>query len=65
MFQVKTVASASDVAIVFVNADSGEEFVTVEGHKGDRNHLDLWHDGDNLVSKASEGNETVMFNLIL
>lgn len=44
----KTAAQA-DVAIVFVKANSGEEFITVEGHKGDRNHLQLWDNGDQLV----------------
>lgn len=46
----KEIASKASIAIVFVNANSGEEFITVEGHKGDRNHLDLWHDGHDLVS---------------
>lgn len=45
----KKLASEADIAIVFVNANSGEEFITVEGHKGDRNHLNLWHDGNKLV----------------
>ena len=45
----KKLASEADIAMVFVNANSGEEFITVEGHKGDRNHLNLWHDGDRLV----------------
>ena len=35
---------------MFVNANSGEEFITVEGNKGDRNHLHLWNNGDSLVS---------------
>jgi beta-glucosidase len=43
------IAAQADVAIVFVNANSGEEFITVEGHKGDRNHLQLWNNGDELV----------------
>lgn len=42
-------ASKANIAIVCVNANSGEEFITVEGHKGDRNHLDLWHNGNELV----------------
>jgi beta-glucosidase len=48
----KKLASEADIALVFVNANSGEEFITVEGHKGDRNHLNLWHDGDRLVITA-------------
>ena len=43
------VAQSATVAIVFVNADSGEEYITVEGNKGDRNNLSLWHGGDALV----------------
>lgn len=43
------IASQANVAIVFVNSDSGEEYITVEGHVGDRNNLALWHDGDALV----------------
>jgi beta-glucosidase len=29
-------AEGKDVAIVFINADSGEDFITVEGNEGDR-----------------------------
>jgi beta-glucosidase len=43
------IASEADIAIVFANANSGEEFITVEGHKGDRNHLQVWNNNDNLV----------------
>lgn len=49
MGQASQLAAEADVAIVFVNSNSGEEFITVEGHKGDRNHLSLWHDCDRLV----------------
>lgn len=54
MERVKILASEADIAIVFVNADSGEEFITVEGNKGDRNDLSLWHNGDNLVSSNTD-----------
>lgn len=33
------IASSSDVCLVFVNANSGEDVATVEGNKGDRNNL--------------------------
>lgn len=46
------IASKANIAIVFVNANSGEEYITVEGNKGDRNNLELWHNGDALVSKS-------------
>ncbi|KAJ7445265.1 glycoside hydrolase superfamily [Mycena latifolia] len=51
--QVNTVASLADTCIVFVNADSGEGYITVPnisgGNMGDRNNLTLWHGGDALV----------------
>lgn len=42
-------AKGAEVAFVFSNADSGEEYITVDGNKGDRNNLTLWNNGDNLV----------------
>lgn len=52
--QVTSVASASDVCLVFVSADSGEGYITVEGNAGDRNDLALWHSGDTLISKTAD-----------
>lgn len=61
--------SEADVALVFVNADSGEGFITVENNayvivpewwieaerdsSGDRNDLSLWHDGDTLIEQVA------------
>lgn len=45
-------AKKADVAIVFANADSGEEYITLEGNN-DRRNLTLWNNGDNLVSNSS------------
>ncbi|EPB90789.1 hypothetical protein HMPREF1544_02367 [Mucor circinelloides 1006PhL] len=56
----KKLASEADIAMVFVNANSGEEFITVEGHKGDRNHLNLWHDGDRLIEAVAEVNKNTI-----
>lgn len=38
-------AAQADTAIVFITADSGEGYITVEGNAGDRNNLDPWHSG--------------------
>ncbi|EEP76442.1 hypothetical protein UREG_01291 [Uncinocarpus reesii 1704] len=48
-------AGPDDVAIVFVNADSGENYISVEGNPGDRTkaELKLWHDGDELIEAAA------------
>ncbi|TVY47638.1 Beta-glucosidase [Lachnellula occidentalis] len=52
--QIKALASTPEItAIVFVNADSGEGYISVDGNEGDRNNLTLWHSGDALVKNIS------------
>ncbi|KAJ7607968.1 beta-glucosidase [Roridomyces roridus] len=48
----KNAATGKDVAFVFVTADSGEGYITVEGNAGDRNSLSAWHNGASLESSA-------------
>ena len=50
-------ARNAEVAIVCINADSGEGYITVEGHAGDRTHLDPWHNGNDLVKAVAEANK--------
>ncbi|KAJ3212267.1 hypothetical protein HDU67_003928 [Dinochytrium kinnereticum] len=50
-------AAESDLAIVFVNADSGEGYLTVELNNGDRNDLKLWHYGDKLIEAVAAANK--------
>lgn len=49
-------AQGADVALVFVMANSGEGYLEVNGHQGDRNHLDPWHDGNALVEAVAAAN---------
>jgi len=50
-----------EVAIVFVNSDSGEGYITVDGNLGDRNNLTLWHNADELIlAVASANNNTIV-----
>ena len=52
--QISSLVSQADVtAIVFVNADSGEGYINVDGNEGDRNNLTLWHSGDALIQNVS------------
>ncbi|KAF7344682.1 Beta-glucosidase [Mycena venus] len=51
--QVTAVASLADTCLVFVSADSGEGYVTVEGNAGDRNDLNFWHGGDALITATA------------
>ncbi|KAG9258775.1 glycoside hydrolase family 3 protein [Emericellopsis atlantica] len=53
-------ASGKDVALVFITADSGEGYITVEGNAGDRNNLDPWHNGNELVKAVAKVNENVI-----
>lgn len=49
-------AQGADIAFVFVTSDSGEGYIEVDGHGGDRNHLDPWHDGNRLVQQVAAAN---------
>ncbi|KAJ5380945.1 beta-glucosidase [Penicillium cataractarum] len=55
-FPSDVTVSANDIAVVFINADSGENYITVEGNPGDRTEAGLyaWHNGDDLVKAAAE-----------
>jgi beta-glucosidase len=47
--------SPNDIAVVFVSADSGENYITVENNPGDRtsSNLNLWHNGDKLIKDVA------------
>ena len=51
--QILQLAGQASVAIVFVNADSGEGYINWDGNEGDRNNLTLWDGGDTLVHNVS------------
>ena len=53
-------AKGASAAIVFITADSGEGYLTVEGNAGDRNNLDPWHSGNALVQAVAAVNSNVI-----
>ncbi|CAI7632852.1 unnamed protein product [Penicillium pancosmium] len=53
-------AAAAETAIVFINSDYGEGYITVEGNPGDRNNLDPWHNGNTLVQSVAAANKNVI-----
>jgi len=53
-------AKDADLAIVFIQADSGEEYIVVEGNKGDRLNLDAWHNGNELVDAVASVNKNTI-----
>ena len=59
--QILQLANQASVAIVFVNADSGEGYINWDGNEGDRNNLTLWDGGDTLIQNVSATcNNTIM-----
>lgn len=59
--QITALAKQSTVSLVFVNADSGEGYITVDGNAGDRNNLTFWQDGDQLIKTvAAVSNNTIV-----
>ncbi|KAI0127240.1 glycoside hydrolase family 3 protein [Xylariales sp. AK1849] len=57
---VASVVTGATAAIVFITADSGEGYITVENNAGDRNNLDPWHSGNALVQAVAAANENVI-----
>ncbi|KAL1306407.1 hypothetical protein AAFC00_005113 [Neodothiora populina] len=59
--KVGPLARRADVSLVFVNADSGEGYIVVDGNYGDRNNLTLWGNGDALIEAvAANSSNTVV-----
>ncbi len=59
--QINALAGQASVAIVFVNADSGETYIFVDNNLGDRKNLTLWQGGDALVQNVSSRcNNTIL-----
>ncbi|CBY00592.1 similar to beta-glucosidase [Plenodomus lingam JN3] len=58
--QIETLAKQVSVAIVFVNSDSGEGYITVDGNMGDRNNLTLWQDGEGLIKHVTANNNNTI-----
>lgn len=67
-FPSEVTANSSDIAVVFINADAGENYITVDGNPGDRTEAGLyaWHNGDELVKAAAEkfSNVVVVYHTV-
>ncbi|KAB5576312.1 glycoside hydrolase superfamily [Coniochaeta sp. 2T2.1] len=57
---VSGTVNGADAALVFITSDSGEGYITVEGVAGDRNNLDPWHSGNQLVQAVANANKNVI-----
>ena len=47
--QISSLARRASVCLTFINSDSGEGFIDIDGNLGDRNNLTAWIGGDDLV----------------
>lgn len=54
--KIEDLAAQASVALVFVNADSGEGFINVDDNMGDRKNLTLWNNGDELIKTVAAVN---------
>ncbi|ODV68956.1 hypothetical protein HYPBUDRAFT_160771 [Hyphopichia burtonii NRRL Y-1933] len=52
--QIDDYAEYADMSIVFVNANSGEGYIEVDGNYGDRKNLSLWLNGDELIEHVAD-----------
>ena len=59
--QILALAKQATTAIVFVNSDSGEGFINVDGNEGDRNNMTFWKGGDTVAQNVSANcNNTIL-----
>ena len=56
----KKVAEKADICIIFLNSDSGEDYIRLEKSIGDRYDLNAWHFGNELVNAVLEINQNVI-----
>ena len=58
--KAKEVAGQADLCIVFIMADSGEQYINLEKSIGDRYNLDAWHGGNDLVEAVYSVNQNII-----
>lgn len=51
----KRIEDAGGKCLVFVSADSGEGYGSVDGNNGDRKNLTLWNNGEFLIDRVASG----------
>ena len=60
IYKAKEIAKDADICIVFLSADSGEQYISLEQSVGDRYDLNAWHSGNELVEAVLEVNDNVI-----
>ncbi|EPS37355.1 hypothetical protein H072_8969 [Dactylellina haptotyla CBS 200.50] len=52
--QMKSTATQAETCLVFVKAQAGEAYITVDGNQGDRNNLTLWANGEQVIKTVAD-----------
>lgn len=52
--RTEKLADFADMTIVVVNSVSGEGYIDVDCNYGDRKNVSLWHNGDELINRATD-----------
>ncbi|KAJ5894175.1 hypothetical protein N7495_005866 [Penicillium taxi] len=59
--EIEALSATASVALVFVNADSGEGYIEVDGNYGDRKNMTLWKNGEAVINAtAANCNNTIV-----
>ena len=61
----KKAAEQANLSIVFINADSGEQYINLEKSVGDRYDLEAWHSGNELVQAVLDTYENTTKSVIV
>ena len=61
----KKAAEQADLSIIFINADSGEQYINLEKSVGDRYDLEAWHAGNELVQAVLDTYENTTKSVIV
>ncbi|EWC46548.1 hypothetical protein DRE_04271 [Drechslerella stenobrocha 248] len=59
--EMSKVARQAEACLVFVKAQAGEGYLTVDGNQGDRNNLTLWANGEEVIrTVAADCDNTIV-----
>ena len=63
--KAKETAANADLSIIFISADSGEQYIDLEESVGDRYDLNAWHSGNELVQAILDTYKDTNKNVIV
>ncbi|KAJ3851979.1 glycosyl hydrolase family 3 C-terminal domain-containing protein [Lentinula lateritia] len=58
--RARNMAIGQSISLVFINSDSEEDYIVVDGNEGDWKNLTAWHGGDDLVLAVKVQNNNMI-----